>query len=496
MLARLVADVALSRPEALAVHGPDGNLSYGELDALSGGFATALAELGVSRGDRVLVHAERSARTVAALQGVLRLGAAYVPVDAAAPPERVRTVARDCAARALCVDRHWAMNAPAGAPVLTLDDVAPASDRTVADVDESDIAYVLYTSGSTGTPKGVCLSHANAHAFVDWAVRELAARPEDRFANHASLSFDLSVLDLYAAFASGASVHIVPEADTSAPARLTQFLHDAGITVWYSVPSALMLMMRHGGLLERPAPANLRAVLFAGEPFPVPYVRRLRAWTGARLLNLYGPTETNVCAFHEVEPKDLERDRPVPIGRASCGDRLEVVTSDGRPARPGDEGELIVHGPTVMHGYWGRQRQTGPYSTGDFVRVLDDGVLDYLGRRDHMVKLRGYRVELGEVESTLLGHADIDEAAVLVQGQAVESRLVAVVAPADGRRPPGTIAVKRHCARTLPPYMVVDSVVAVDKLPRTPNGKVDRARLERLAAMPAGAHAASPGGVL
>jgi clorobiocin biosynthesis protein CloN4 len=228
----------------------------------------------------------------------------------------------------------------------------------------------------------------------------------------------------------------------------------------------------------------------------MPYARQLREWTGARLLNLYGPTETNVCAFHEVEPKDFARERPVPIGVASCGDRLEVVTSDGAPAQPGDEGELIVHGPTVMHGYWGQPPQTGPYSTGDLVRVLDDGALDYVGRRDHMVKLRGYRVELGEVESTIVGHPHVGEVAVLVQGQAVESRLVAVVAPAQGCRPPGTIAIKRHCARTLPPYMVVDSVVPVDKLPRTPNGKVDRAHLERLAAMPAGARAESAGAVL
>ena len=339
-----------------------------------------------------------------------------------------------------------------------------------------DLAYILYTSGSTGTPKGVCVSHRNARAFVDWAVRAVGVGPHDRLANHAPLTFDLSVFDLYAAFATGASVHLVPPELAYAPLQLTRFLYERGITVWYSVPSALALMMRDGGLLDGPAPPGLRAVLFAGEPFPVGRVRELSSWTRARLLNLYGPTETNVCTAHEVVPADLARDRPVPIGGAVSGDEVWARKADGTRAGPGESGELVVAGPTVMLGYWGREPHRGPYRTGDIVRVLDGGAFDYLGRRDHMVKLRGHRIEPGEVEAALAAHPDVAEAAVAVGGSGLGARPKAFVVPRPDREP-SVLALRRHCARLLPRYMIADEFHVVACLPRTRTGKTDRARL-------------------
>jgi clorobiocin biosynthesis protein CloN4 len=324
----------------------------------------------------------------------------------------------------------------------------------------------------------VCISHRNARAFVDWAVAELAATPEDRFANHAGLTFDLSVLDLYAAFASGGSVYLIPNELAYAPIQLAELLHEQRFTVWYSVPSALTLMIREGGLLQRPAPESLRALLFAGEPFPISQVRRLAGWTGARLLNLYGPTETNVCTFHEVRPEDLRRDRPVPIGRACSGDTVWAATPDGGTCDPGEEGELWADGPTVMLGYWGRDPQKGPYATGDIVQVLPDGGFDYVGRRDHMVKIRGHRVELGDVEAALAAHPAVDSVAVIVTGEGMQSRLEAFVVPVAGRTP-GVLGLKRHSADRLPPYMIADQFHFVAGLPRTGNGKVDRAALAR-----------------
>ncbi|MFE0043434.1 AMP-binding protein [Streptomyces albireticuli] len=376
---------------------------------------------------------------------------------------------------------------PEGHPAGSAGTAPTPDDPPAAPVDTAvrpdDLAYILYTSGSTGTPKGVRVSHRNARAFIDWAVDTLAPVPEDRFSNHAPFTFDLSVLDLYAAFAGGASVHLVPAELAYAPTQLVELLHERGITVWYSVPSALTLMARDGGLLDRPAPTALRAVLFAGEPFPVDQVRALAAWTGARLINLYGPTETNVCTAHEVVPDDLRHDRPLPIGTAVSGDRAWAETADGRHAGPGEEGELLVEGPTVMLGYWGREPHHGPYRTGDLVRQRPDGSFDYLGRRDHMVKVRGHRVEPGEVESVLALHPDVAEAAVVVDGSGMDARLVAFVVPAPGARP-GVLALKRHAARRLPRYMLPDAVRTLARLPRTPNGKVDRAALARAAATP------------
>jgi clorobiocin biosynthesis protein CloN4 len=317
---------------------------------------------------------------------------------------------------------------------------------------------------------------------VDWAVAELAPEPADRFANHAPFTFDLSVLDLYAAFAAGASVHLIPAELSYAPVQLVEFLYRQQISVWYSVPSALALMMRQGGLLERPAPEALRTVLFAGEPFPIVQLRALAAWIPqGRLLNLYGPTETNVCTYHEVAPADLDRDRPVPIGIAASGDKVWAQRADGAVAGPGEEGEVVVDGPTVMLGYWGQPRPAGPYHTGDFARVRPDGSFDYLGRRDHMVKVRGHRIELGEVESVLAQHTDVAEAATVVVGDGVDARLVAFVVPHAGRQP-GPLALRQHSAERLPRYMIADELHVLPGLPRTENGKIDRRALAARAA--------------
>ncbi len=485
-LHQLVIDAAANDPDRPAVVGPSGALSYGELDRQADALAHRLRVLGVGRGDRVVVWAGKSAAVVAAMQASLRLGAAYVPADGTTPVSRVAAMARDCGARAVLTiqSRIPRISAELG-PETRYQDLDARRDQEPEAVNEpvaaDDLAYILYTSGSTGTPKGVCVSHRNARAFVDWAFAELMPGPQDRFANHAPFTFALSVLDLYAAFAAGASIHLIPAELSFAPMQLVEFLYRKQISIWYSVPSALGLMMRQGGLLDRPAPDALRAVLFAGEPFPIGQVSNLAGWTGARLLNLYGPTETNVCTFHEVVPADLDRDRPVPIGTAASGDRVWTQRSDGGVAGPGEEGELLVEGPTVMLGYWGGPRHSGPYHTGDLARVLPDGSFDYLGRRDHTVKVRGHRIELGEVESVLAQHADVAEAAAVAVGDGGDTRLVAFVAPRPGREP-GVLALTQHTAERLPRHMVADEVHIVPGLPRTENGKIDRLTLAARAA--------------
>ena len=483
-------------PERCAVRGHDQILTYGQLDRLANQIAHILIELGVGKGDRVAIWLDKTSRAVATTQAVLRLGAAYVPIDPLMPALRARRILEGCAVRGLVssgerVRRLIAAGFDPLLGLLAVDEaeqgltwrhVESAPDSMPPDPGnlEDDLAYILYTSGSTGEPKGVCLSHRNALAFVSWVVSVLETTPDDCFANHAPLHFDLSVLDLYGAFSSGGSVSLIPDGMSYVAGSLVEFIRSERISIWYSVPSVLQLMMENGLLDHEPGP--LRAVLFAGEPFPIRELRRLRnAWPSVRLLNLYGPTETNVCTWYEVKQIEADRSGPVPIGRACCGDEAWAVREDGQVAVPGEEGELMVSGPTVMLGYWGAPPQAPrPYATGDLVRLQHDGNYRYLGRRDHMVKVRGYRVEPGDIEAALHTIPGLRDAGVVVAGEGLEARLVAFLVCAGFEEIP-LLQVKKHCAERLPRYMIPDRVRYLETMPRTRNGKLDRRELARLA---------------
>ncbi|MFE9611310.1 amino acid adenylation domain-containing protein [Streptomyces sp. NPDC006012] len=471
----LVVDAAARTPDALAVCDLATGLSYGELDARADTYLAALRGRGVQPGDRVLVWTDKTAESVAVAQAVLRCGAIHVPVPRGNPGKRVAQIAADARPALIVTDHgdHVADSVTVSCTDL-FQEAAYGSGAAHHPVRPADPAYILYTSGSTGTPKGVCLSHGNALAFVDWACRELELTAADRLANHAAFSFDLSVFDLYGAFRAGASVHLIGETLAQAAEPLVGFLLERRITVWYSVPSALVLMTEYGELLER-GPGALRACVFAGERFPLKPLKDLRrGWPGVRMLNWYGPTETNVCTSYEVTAADLTRTTAVPIGAPVAGDTVSL-----------DDGEIVVGGPTVMLGYWGGEPQVGPYRTGDLGRYDADGLLEYRGRVDDMAKVRGYRIEPAEMNSVLVAHEAVRDAVVLVVGAGLDARLHAFVVPEAGCAPEFA-ELRRHCSGFLPPYMTIDALHTVSGFPRTPNGKVDRAALGGLVTRGAG----------
>ncbi len=481
----LVSGSARKTPDAIAIKGPDTCITYRALDCMANRFAHALASLGVRRGDRVGIWLNKSVWAVAAMQGALRLNAIYVPLDALSPAARIRTIIDDCDMRALVTIQQWADTVFADGLqeracfCIDRDDlhVFPDTAEQWLESADNEVVYILYTSGSTGKPKGVCISNRNVLAFVEWASAMLGARGPDRFSNHAPFHFDLSVLDLYVAFQVGATTFLIPDGLSYMPQQLVKFLVEEGLTIWYSVPSALMMMMEQGGLLDLSS-LPLRAILFAGEPFPVKHLRRLyERWSEVRFLNLYGPTETNVRTYYEVTQLPDSLQRSVPIGKACSGDVVWGQKEDGTVALSGEEGQLMVTGPTVMVGYWGQQVHGDRcYATGDRVLLQADGNYTYLGRYDQMTKLRGYRIECGDIETALEEHPAIREAMVMVQGTGLDARLVAFVVVAGGEIPT-LLEIKRHCSTRLPRYMIIDEMRVISALPRTRNGKIDRLAL-------------------
>src|SRR5581483_3567269 len=278
-LGTLVWQAANDGANRIAVVDRDASLTYGELDALVCGYASALRNAGVAAGDVVAIHLDKSARAVAAIHAVLRLGAAYVPLDPKTPVPRLELIVGDARPAAVVVERRtakvWRDTTIGAPPFVDSDGVVPSAVRIdPAVVDADALAYVLYTSGSTGTPKGVELTHANALAFVDWAVSAFAVGDGDRLASHAPFHFDLSIFDLYAAASTGASVALVPRAVTRFPVELSKWITDNHVTIWYSVPTALTLLVTHGNVHTADL-SSLRVVLFAGEVFPVRHLAAL-----------------------------------------------------------------------------------------------------------------------------------------------------------------------------------------------------------------------------
>jgi amino acid adenylation domain-containing protein len=508
-----------------AADGPAGNglkeaggesLTYRELDRLADRVSEYLVRQGVKRGDRVGLCLRKSIDAIGILFGVLRAGAAYVPVDPAAPARRNGFIFHDCEVHTVFVDSRQlssledelrelgrlpnlvALEEIGGGESLrrlpTAEAATDAESREPADAapmaTRDDLAYILYTSGSTGKPKGVMLSHRNAVSFVEWTSRTFEPTAADRFSSHAPLHFDLSILDLYVAVKHAATLVLIGEKLGKDPQTLAGVIAAERLTIWYSAPSILSLLAQFGKLESHDLSA-LRLVLFAGEVFPVKHLRRLvDLLPGRRYANLYGPTETNVCTWHEIPPEiPAGRVDPFPIGRACDHCRALVVGDDGRGVGAGEEGELCISGPSVMSGYWNLPDRTRDsflesgverwYRTGDVVVEEEDGVYTFVGRRDRMVKRRGYRIELGEIESILYGNPILSEVAVVASSDDEGVRIKAFISTHDGSRP-SVIALKRFCADNLPLYMVPDEFSFQARLPRTSTDKVDYQRLKEI----------------
>jgi amino acid adenylation domain-containing protein len=479
----LVQAQARRSPHAVAVSHGAGGMTYAELDARANQAARLLRRHGVGPDVLVAVYMERTPELVVALLAVLKAGGAYVPLDPAYPRARVELMLADTQAPVLLTEPALAGRLPAGgATVLTLDAAADESTEPMeSGATAQNLSHVIYTSGSTGTPKGVMIRHASVATLIQWAPRVLAIGEGTSVLASTSVSFDVHVAETWVPLALGARIVLVPNA-----LHLASLPAGATVEVASMVPSAAAELLRMGGI-----PSTIRSLNLGGEPLRNDLAQALYAALPGleQVLNLYGPTEDTTYSTWHVPPRGS--DRTMPVGLPVGGSRLYVLDAALQPVEDGGTGEIWMAGAGVSRGYLRRPSATAErylpdpfspepgarmYRTGDLGRGGEDGFVDCLGRVDHQVKVRGYRVELGEVEDALRRHPAVSDAAATVREDAPGDHVLVGYVAVDGEAP-AVAELKAFVKERLPEYMVPTFIVVLGTLPRLPNGKVDRGSL-------------------
>ena len=516
---------AQANSECTAVVFGGERLSYGELEESSNRLARLIMDMGSRKGDRVALLVSKSPRAIVAILAVLKAQCIYVPIDLTGPSIRVGNILRaigpslilassSASAERLLCDLASSGGMNHSTPIGSIDDVAlvgkgfrsrftrsdwasyPSSPLSVS-ISPHQPAYIMFTSGSTGVPKGVLITHDSVIRFLDWAVPYFGIESSDRLSGHAPLHFDLSVFDTFGAFSTGAELHLVPTEANLQPHKLVDLIRASELTQWFSVPSALTFIAKHGVIDFNDFP-SLRRVLWCGEVLPTPvllyWMQRL---PHVQFTNLYGPTETTVASSYYTVPAPPRTPvDQIPIGLPCGGEDLLVLDEQLDRAPQGQIGELYIAGGGLSPGYWQDEQATRaaflsyPYSadrnariyrTGDLARVGEDGLLYFLGRTDSQIKSRGYRIELGEIEAALNSLDVVDEcAAVGVKTTGFEGTAICCAyCPRPGSRvEPRDL--RGELGRLLPPYMLPTRWLVLASLPKNASGKIDRPRLRTL----------------
>ena len=523
LLQHLLMNTAERYPEKEAVIFDEQSITYEDLEKRSNQLARALTRLGVKKGDRVGISFDKCIESIIALFSVLKAGASYVPIDPLAPMSRARYIISNCEIECLLTSKERAVKVvpdlcqdlplrkvliSGGASeelaaqcrnleLISWEDIfqAESENQQFSDITDTYPAYILFTSGSTGLPKGVVISHLNSLTFVNMAAEFFVINDKDRLCSHAPLHFDLSIFDIFVAVRRGASIVLVPEIFSVFPVKLAEYIEDRRISVWNSASSVLSLLAERGELKRFQFDA-LRLVIFSGEILPVKYLRNLKAYMPkAHFFNVYGQTEANSSTFYQIYDIPNDDAWRIPIGKPFPNFEILALDKTGKIiSSPGVEGELFIRGSAVAMGYWRDSERTPAsfvpdpielfsknrvYRTGDLVRIDDDGNYVFIGRKDHLVKSRGYRIDLGEIEVALNSYEGINQAAVIaVPDDLIGNRIIAYVSLIDGKKLTQK-DILHHCGKLIPKYMIPEQLVFREQLPRTSTGKIDRNSLRK-----------------
>ena len=469
-------------PKAVAAISGRERISYEQLNKRAGRLASYLLSRGVGPETLVGLCADRSIRLLVGILGILKAGAAYVPLDPTYPSERLNCILADAKAKVLVTEKKFRHIFEANdVDCIDLDRDFPNIDQTkLAPVKAApdNLAYVLFTSGSTGRPKGVALEHRNASNFVQWAQTVFKREELAGTLFATSVCFDLSVFEIFVPWSLGGTVIVAPNA-----VMLAELPAADKVTLINTVPSAMTELLRAGAV-----PKSVMTVNLAGEPLPEKLVRAIYDQTSVQnVYNLYGPTEATTYATYTRVPRTGD----VSIGTPVANTQAYILDLDGNLVPKGGRGELYLAGDGLARGYFGRPDLTAErfvahsigeatrarlYRTGDLCRYRSDGSIEYLGRLDHQVKLRGFRIELGEIESLLEKHATVRQAIAAIRDAGNQKRLVAYVTTRANHEI-STSALRQYLEQALPSYMIPDAFVVMDEFPRMLNGKVDRKSL-------------------
>jgi amino acid adenylation domain-containing protein len=453
-------------------------LNYTSLKRRVRSLASKLHAANMNPQDRVAVALPHGLEAAIAIYAILYEGGVYVPLDIKNPGNRLAYIIKDAGVKIIlgkdkkpewCPDSIYWFNIAEKSEEIT-------GDGKGQNFRGESLAAILYTSGSTGAPKGVALSHRAMCAFTDWAGKELKVSTTDKIASFSPFYFDLSVFDLFTALRFGACIRFMPGQLTVSPTKMALWLAENKISVWYTVPSLLSFLTLKGNLQNTKLP-SMRTIFFAGEVFPsFQLLKLLSLLPHVKFYNLYGPTETNVCAFWPVDPKKVKPNDSIPIGFPACGNQLKVdpVTE-----------ELLVSGPTLMSGYWqdgnvvkNTFEERGWYRTGDKVSLNQEGELLYKGRLDRMIKISGHRIEPLEVEKVIHSFPGIQES--VVTGISDVEEKMGLVACIVANPKIEELALKMFLNHKLPIYMQPTSFIYVEAIPRLRNGKIDHQKIKSL----------------
>lgn len=512
-LVHILERATAKEPEKIAFKYLENTLSFSQLHKQSTQLALHLIENGVNIGDRIGIYMPRCMETAIAVYGILKTGAVYVPLDPFSPESRTEFVIKDC-------DINYIISIPQQTRKLkkitqnlhrisivgiekeitntistSWEEIFSKSiqDYKPINILGDDLAYILYTSGSTGVPKGIMHTHNSALAFVK-LVSDLYDMNDAVYGMHAPLHFDPSVQGYFAAPYALATTIIVSDAHTKMPSSLSELIEKEKITIWMSVPLALIQMLLRGNLQQKDF-SSLKWVLFSGEVFPTKHLHKLmEVLPVAKFSNIYGPTETNQCTYYHVE-KISDVNKTIPIGKVWGNTEFKIIDTNDHEVPYGDAGELVIRTATMMKGYWNNldltknsfykeEKTIGApkiyYRTGDQVKLDSQDRLLFLGRNDHQVKIRGYRIELEEINNVFTSYLGVEEAITFVTSiKKSEEKLLKTVI-LTGKKTTITIEdVKQFSKTKLPHYAVPDRIFFFEEFPRTASGKINRKELEK-----------------